>query len=222
MTLERGLSGHVPFFLSPMLTLAVTGGVACGKSAFCRLFLESCVAGAVEYFSCDEAVRTLLEDGEVVERLASMACALEVEAVRGGSLDREVFRELLFDNREFRGRVEEELHPRVLAMASQRHSQLDRSVKIFLVEVPLLYEVEFPLPRDVDLAVAASTSVQLRRLAEGRRLPPRTARRILESQMPIEKKISRAGLVVWNDGSLAALQSQVSHLAGRRATLFRP
>jgi dephospho-CoA kinase len=38
--------------------------------------------------------------------------------------------------------------------------------------------------------------------------------------MPIEEKIQRADLVVWNDGSLDALNAQTDHLLSRCRTLF--
>ena len=86
---------------------------------------------------------------------------------------------------------------------------------VVLIEVPLLYEVEFPVSRDVDLVVAASPKTQNDRLTRLRGLDPDLARRILSSQLPIEEKIERGGLVVWNDGSEAVFNNQIRHLADR-------
>lgn len=140
----------------------------------------------------------------------------------GSGWDRVAFRELLFENSEFRGKVEGLLHPLVLQRAADFSGKLPPRVKILLVEVPLLYEAEFPLRRDLDLAVAASESTQIRRLRDERGLDAGLIRRMLCSQMPIEEKIKRADLVVWNDGSLDALDAQTDHLLSRCHTLFSP
>jgi dephospho-CoA kinase len=92
--------------------------------------------------------------------------------------------------------------------------------KIFLVEVPLLYEVEFPIERDLDLVVASSRQTQLSRLLEKRNVKRELAVRIIESQMSLEKKMKRADIVIWNDGSEQSATSQVDHLIERCRPIF--
>lgn len=135
-------------------------------------------------------------------------------------VNRTRIRELLFENSEFRGTIEMLLHPRVLKRVSAHVSEQPGEIRVSLIEVPLLYEVEFPLNRDLDLVVAASDSTQFRRLCGIRGLTGILARRIIESQLPIEEKIERAGIVVWNDGDLRALEAQTSHLVLRCLRLF--
>lgn len=203
-----------------MLTIAVTGGIACGKSAFTGRFRERVPAGSVSVFSCDESVRALSELPEVRESIAALGRDHGRFLGGGAGLDRTRFRELLFENSEFRGKVESLLHPLVLQRAVDHTRSLPPGVKILLVEVPLLYEADFPLSRDLDLVVAASESVQSLRLREMRGLAADLIRRMLRSQMPIEEKIKRADIVVWNDGSLDALNSQTDHLLSRCQPLF--
>ncbi len=173
-------------------------------------------------FSCDEAVRELSELPEVRESISGFGRGYGRLLGGAEGLDRTGFRELLFENSEFRGKVEGLLHPLVLQRSVDHTRSLPPGVKILLVEVPLLYEADFPLSRDLDLAVAASERIQSRRLHERRGLPTELIRRMLRSQMPIEEKIKRADVVVWNDGSLDALNSQTDHLLSRCLTLFHP
>ncbi len=208
-------------FQNVMLTIAVTGGIACGKSAFTGRCRERVPAGGLSVFNCDEAVRELSGLPEVRESIAGFGRSFGRSLGGGEGLDRVGFRELLFENSEFRGKVEGLLHPLVLQRAVDHTRSLPPGVKILMVEVPLLYEADFPLSRDLDLAVAASERVQTRRLHEGRGLPTELIRRMLRSQMPIEEKIKRADVVVWNDGSLDALNSQTDHLLSRCPTLFQ-
>ena len=67
-----------------MRTLALTGGIATGKSTFARLFL-SLVPDTV-FFDCDAAVQELLAEPKVI---ASIAAALGADLIGpGGSLNR--------------------------------------------------------------------------------------------------------------------------------------
>ena len=205
-----------------MLTIAVTGGVACGKSSFCRRFAEMAALGKVEWFSCDDSVRTLLKEEDVKAQIVALGASCGADLDQRGGLNRVVFRELLFENSEFRGKVEAVMHPLVLLRMVDHAAGLSDQVKIFLVEVPLLYEVDFPINRNLDVAVVSSESVQMRRLQEDRGLEPDLARRMLRSQIQIEEKIKRADIVVWNDGCHEAFDAQTVHLLSRCQTLLNP
>ena len=203
-----------------LLKIAVTGGVACGKTAVCSRLLERFPPGKAAFFSCDEAVRDLLDIPEVRDAVDSIGGAYERNLVTDGRIDRAAMRELLFENSEFRGRVEGVLHPLVLERVNAQVTSFSELVRISIIEVPLLYEIEFPLIRDIDLVVAASESTQMRRLCIERGLDAVIARRIIKTQVPIEEKIQRANIVVWNDGDLKSLECQIDHLFLRCARLF--
>lgn len=208
-------------FVHSMRVIAITGGVACGKSGFSRRFLQLAGAGSAALIDCDEVVRELYKEEAFAEALM-----IEAEAhgrmVRGseGGLDRVKLRELLFDNSRFRGRVEALVHPLVFQRVTAQLNELSDRVRMALIEVPLLYEVNFPLRRDLDLVVAASRETQRLRLLEERGLEPPLAERILDVQMPLDEKIRKCDIMVWNDGSIEAFEAQVSHLYKRCETIF--
>ena len=104
------------------------------------------------------------------------------------------------------------LHPRVLDQADlvmRAASDRDEPPAYLLFEVPLLYEVDFSLQRDTDVVVAASPDIQLKRLRENRGLGDEVIEQILNAQLPMEEKISRAERVIWNDGCEAEFQEEV-------------
>lgn len=209
------LPGAAFFFSMKSLTIAVTGGVACGKSEVCRQFLRLLPEEKSAFFSCDEEVRLLFAEPSVKVEIEALARDFGVDAGGAGALDRRVLRELLFVNSEFRGRMEVLLHPLVHRRLGAYLQKLPESVRISLIEVPLLYEVDFPVERDLDLVVAASVAVQRGRLQEGRGLDAGVAERILQVQLSMEEKMRRADLVVWNDGDLESLYAQIEHLVRR-------
>lgn len=190
--------------------IAVTGGVACGKSLVVRAFVERMTGGDAVSFDCDRAVAELWLMPEVAEHVQGFSPQTPFWS-KGGGLNRAILRELLFENSDFRANIEGFLHPLVLERAeSHAATHADRAILLF--EVPLLYEADFPLQRDFDLVVAASTTCQIRRLEDERGISHKLANQIIESQIPIEEKISRADQMIWNDGTLEACLAQVDHL----------
>ena len=204
-----------------MFAIAITGGVACGKSDFSRRFLRLAEEGRLALIDCDEVVREIYKEREFAECLIAEA-AQHGRMVRGsdGRLDRVTLRELLFDNSRFRVRVEELVHPLVFQRITAQLNELSDRVRMALIEVPLLYEVNFPLRRDLDLVVAASRRTQRLRLLEDRGLEPPLAERVLDAQMPLDEKIRKCDITVWNDGSVEAFEAQIGHLYKRCETIF--
>lgn len=193
----------------------VTGGVACGKTSVSRRLVEKLPHGASAFVSCDDEVKALLQTSAFRDDIAMLGREFGREMLSGGEIDRKELRELLFENSDFRGKVEGILHPLVLGRVIAQSETWSDLVRISIIEVPLLYEVDFPLDRDIDLVVASSRSTQMKRLCYDRGLDALAAARIIGTQIPIEEKMQRANIVVWNDGAFEALLAQIDHLVLR-------
>jgi len=193
----------------------VTGGVACGKTSVCRRLIERLPGGSSAFISCDEEVGVLLEREDVRQEIDSIGLDFGKKLLSGTGIHRKELRELLFENSDFRGRVEGVLHPLVLDRVIAQSKTWSDLVRISIVEVPLLYEVDFPLDRDIDLVVACCRSTQMKRLCIDRGLEPSVAEKIIGTQIPIEDKMRKANIVVWNDGAIETLLVQTDHLVSR-------
>lgn len=164
----------------------------------------------------------------MVDELWSRSDVLEsfsaLEGAEGTLVDgvpnRALLRQRAFANSDFREKLEKSLHPLVLDEARSFIDRHSDSARLLLIEVPLLYEVEFPVPRDLDVVIAASRTTQLQRLQKGRELESELANQIIDSQLPLEQKISRSDLVVWNDGHFDVFDAQIDHLVRRCSTVF--
>ncbi len=195
-----------------MKTWIVTGGVGCGKSAVLDL-LQARAAAAV--FSCDDEVRRLLDTPPV---LAALERAFGPEAVvagpEGRRANRAWLREQVFAGQAARERLEALLHPSVLAALEAARGRAEAAgCNLFLAEVPLHYEIGGTVSADLVLVVASSRAVQVRRLMESRGLDEPIIEKMLRAQWPIEAKVDRADVVIWNDGCRAALEAQALTLA---------
>ena len=196
-----------------MYVLVLTGGVACGKSTVCGLLINLLSKVHPRYFSCDEYVGDLLTDPEILGKLSDVA-GDQVFNPEGG-LNREWFRDSMFLDSSLRKKVEGILHPLVLLRANEFVRESENLSNLVVIEVPLLYEVDFPLERDRVIVVGASERTQIQRLIEKRNIDQKTALGILRAQVPIQEKINRSDWVIWNDGRLEALEDQMKLLAAQ-------
>ena len=190
-----------------LITIALTGGVAAGKSSVMTL-LRRQWSETGEFFSADEAVHELLTKAGIKSRVSEVFGSGILST--DGEIDRGKLREIVFRDESLRKQLEGILHPEVRTMGSDFETASREDRKQFLVsEIPLLYEIESDMARDCDLVVAASEEVQQKRLAEERGLEPAIIDKLIRAQMPLPEKMARADFVIWNDGGRAQLEEQV-------------
>lgn len=197
-----------------MIVIGVTGGAACGKSTVSRKLKESLPPALVSSFDSDAAVRELMRRDDVIEAIKGID-EVSADFFQERSLLKDKFRKRVFENSDFRERVQSLLHPLVFDLASQFCEENKSFAKMVLMEIPLLYEVSFPLDRDLEVVVAASRETQLARLRSKRHLDCELAERVVASQLPTEEKINRCDVLVWNDGTEKALDEQIRYLVNR-------
>jgi len=189
------------------MLIALTGGIATGKTTFRSLLGERC---AFEVFDADACVHELLRSDR--ETISAIADAFGVSVICGaGQVSRAALRPLVFSDPEARRRLEDILHP---AVRSRWQAQLEAcrlSGRDFLADIPLLFETSGQDHFDATVLVAASAATQRDRLA-ARGVGPEMAEAMLASQWPMVEKVIRATSVVWNDGSLGALARQADLL----------
>jgi len=193
-----------------MITACLTGGIATGKTLFRSEFTAN--DPGIEVFDCDAIVHQLLADPGWA---ASIAADFGPDVLNPeGGIDRARLRPIVFGDPAARHRLEARLHPEVRRQcaAAQATARAARTTKIFLIEVPLLYETGFDVARDYEIVLAASPATQRDRLRQSRGLDDSVVDRILAAQWPILEKVRRAHLVVWNEGSIPCLKRQASCL----------
>lgn len=189
--------------------VALTGGVASGKSAVSKRF----EALGVHVYDADVAAREV-----VAPREPALA---EIEFVFGagmlqadGSLDRRAMRERVFADPEARRRLEAIIHPRVRAWLRRRVG-MDRGPYCMLA-IPLLVEnrAEYEWVDRV-LLVDAPEALQIERLMRRDGVTQEAARSVLAAQSARAQRLAIADDVIVNDGAESALDAQVAALHAR-------
>lgn len=189
--------------------VALTGGVASGKSAVARRF----EALGIHVYDADVAAREV-----VAPREPALA---EIEFVFGsavlnadGSLDRRAMRERVFADPEARRKLEGIIHPRVRAWLRRRVG-MDRGAYCMLA-IPLLVENrEHYAWVDRVLLVDAPESLQIARLVQRDGIDREAAQRMLDAQSSRQQRLVIADDVIVNNGEEAALDAQVAALHRR-------
>jgi transcription termination factor Rho len=190
-----------------MQVMALTGGIASGKSTVCRLLREWLPRVAI--FDCDEAVHRLLEADAEVAAIVSEAFGREALDERG-RIDRHFLRGRVFADDAARLRLEAILHPRVRQECLDSLEQAGkRGAELFVADVPLFFEKGFDFGQTQVLVVASSRSTQIQRLKARSGFDDLLIESILAAQLPVQEKMSRADVVFWNEGPPAVLRSQV-------------
>ncbi|OOZ00229.1 dephospho-CoA kinase [Solemya velum gill symbiont] len=188
-----------------MLRVALTGGIASGKSVVTDLFEK---LGA-EVIDTDLISRELVEPGNP---LLKQICELFGEDILDESqaLDRAKLRQRIFNNNEERIALEELLHPAIRQRVYERIAESDADYVI--VAIPLLTETRYPYELDRILVVDAPRQQQLERLVERDKLSGEAARKMVEAQSDREVRLAVADDIITNDDSIYALKQKVEEL----------
>lgn len=186
-----------------MRLIAVTGGLASGKSTVVHLFEEM---GAL-VISSDSIARSFLTiDHPIGKQLVEL---LGPSVLKGREIDRSKLAKIIFHDETQRRAVETLMHPAVLTEI--RHQAEKAKHRLVVVEVPLLFEAEW---QDFfDIVVCVETPVEVARaryIAAGG--DPLEFDRREQSQLPRAKKAERADICIVNTGDPASLKSFVKRL----------
>jgi len=189
--------------------VALTGGVASGKSAVARRF----EALGIHVYDADVAAREV-----VAPREPALA---EIEFVFGagvlqadGSLDRRAMRERVFADPDARRKLEAIIHPRVRAWLRRRVG-MDRGPYCMLA-IPLLVENRAAYEWvDRVLVVDAPEALQIERLMRRDGVTRDAAQRVLDAQSTRAQRLAIADEVIVNEGEESALDAQVAALHAR-------
>lgn len=126
-----------------------------------------------------------------------------------GRIDRRKLAARVFDQPAELAWLEELTHPRLFALWREElasHNGVD-----WVFEVPLLFEKQLENWFDFTVCVACSPSQQIARL-EQRGIPRALAEQRISKQLPLATKLELSDIVLWNDGSIEFLQSQVDRM----------
>jgi dephospho-CoA kinase len=183
--------------------IAITGNLASGKSTVGRILQEY---GAY-VVDADEIVHSLLSSNTPTGKKAIELLGPEI--VAGNQIDRKKISEIVFSDFEKLTKLEKILHPAVKQEIDRRFNLVKNnpSYKMFVAEVPLLYEAGMEKDFDVVIAVIADEAVARQRST--------AAQFDLRYARQHKDKAKKANFVITNNGDLKMLKSSIEAIIDR-------
>jgi dephospho-CoA kinase len=188
-----------------MPLIALTGGIASGKSTIARRLAEH---GAV-VVDADQIVRDVQAAGSPV--LDQIAAAFGEDVISAdGSLDRATLGARVFGNRELLGQLNAIVHPAVRAESQRRfdeaQSQDPRGVVVY--DVPLLVEARVDDPWEMIIVAHAPAELRKRRLIELRGMEDGAAQDRINAQVGDAERLAIADVVIDTSGTVGETLAQ--------------
>ena len=202
------------------MILGLTGSIGMGKSTAADSFRRL----GVPVHDADKTVHELLaKDGEAAPRIKD----LFPEAVKKGTLDRELIAKRVFGDAEALARIEEILHPIV---RRREQAFLGRAARqgrpLVVLDIPLLFETGGEVRCDAVVTVSAPKFIQQQRVLKRPGMTQERFDTILGRQIPDAEKRRRADFVVLTglgrDFSLRQILNLVRITSRWRGTKWPP
>lgn len=187
------------------MKIALTGGIACGKSLLSRFLNEL----GVETLDADDVVHQIIPDPTVRRRIAAE----------------------VFADPEKRKALEAKIHPLVKERIERWLDEGENVVRdvgdarderpssltplasltppnIKIAIIPLLFEVHWEENFDIISCVVSTRESQIERMVTTRSMTLEEAEARLAAQLPVEEKARRSHYVIRNDGSPDDLRAE--------------
>jgi dephospho-CoA kinase len=190
-----------------MLRVALTGGIATGKSYVLDRFRDR----GVPCLDADDLAHGATSAG--TDATAAIAAQFGAGILAtDGSVDRAKLGPIVFSDPAARRALEAIVHPAVYRALSAAVRAFELSGDPLVVaDIPLLFETGAATRFDRVIVAACPPSLQLTRLL-ARGLSETAARQRLAAQWPIEEKVARADFVIRTAGTFEETDRQVDHV----------
>lgn len=193
-----------------LIKIAVTGGVASGKSTVCQFFKElgACVVSA------DALSHELLDPNTNLGQQIIQLLGPDIQ--EDGKISRRIIADKVFREPKRLEQLEKLLHPAILRKIEENYRQACEKggYTSFVVEIPLLYEIGAEGFYDVVVAVFTDEAVARKRFEKGQFQKTEYDRR-MNRQLKPHQKAAQANFTIYNNGSLDDLRREVTELNQR-------
>ena len=187
--------------------IGITGGIASGKSTVTEFLRHK----GFKVVDADALVHQLQKPGGRLFQILVEHFGEKI-LLENGELNRHLLASLIFSNpeeQEWSKRTQGEIIREELAAL---RNQLTQTEALFFMDIPLLFEQNYASWFDETWLVYVNRDVQLERLMKRDQISKEAAESRLNSQWPLERKISLASHSLDNNGNQGQLIAQVVQL----------
>ncbi|MBJ7538125.1 dephospho-CoA kinase [Marinomonas transparens] len=185
--------------------VGLTGGIGSGKSTVAQLFNTL----GIQSVDADDVARIVVQSGSHCLKKIQQRYGDRI-LLEDGTLNRKTLRDIIFDRAEERVWLEELTHPVIREEIRRQLSSVSSSY-VLLVH-PLLFETHQNEMCELIVAIDVPTELQLERVINRDNSTLDKVTKIMATQLPNEKRKSRADLVLENTGNTVDLSAKVLEL----------
>ncbi|XP_037729117.1 dephospho-CoA kinase [Drosophila subpulchrella] len=182
-----------------MFIVAVTGGIATGKSTISKVFERQ----GIPVIDADKIAREIVEPGQPCWKQIREVFGDEV-LLPSKEINRAVLGKMIFEDKELRGKLNKITHPTIHRKIFWQVCKLLVTGHAWIVlDLPLLFETGVLMDFIHKIVcVSCDSDKQLERLIARNELSESEARHRVDSQMPLDKKCEKSHFVIDNNGSV--------------------
>ena len=187
--------------------IGITGGIASGKSTVTEFLRQK----GFQVVDADAVVHQLQKPGGRLFQVLVEHFGEKI-LLENGELNRPLLASLIFSNpeeQEWSKRTQGEIIREELAALRNQFAQTEA---LFFMDIPLLFEQDYASWFDETWLVYVNRDVQLERLMKRDQISKEAAETRLNSQWPLERKISLSSHSLDNNGNQEQLIAQVVQL----------
>ena len=185
--------------------IALTGGIATGKSTVCNLLK---LHGFLIIDADKIAHKLLDENSQKIEELFGK------QYVENGKVLRKELGKIIFSNEENKLKLEALLHPLIKEEIIKESKIFEEQNKPYFVDIPLFFEkMHYPISKS--LVIYTPKNLQIERLMKRDNISEEEAKLKISNQMDIEEKRKLADMVIDNSQNLKHLQNEVENLISK-------
>lgn len=184
------------------MVIGITGSIACGKSTVTSYLIEK----KYNVIDSDEISHFVLTIDSIKERLKQL---FGEQIIVNNSVDRKILGNIIFNDINKKEQLQNIVFPEILSIIKQKINEY--SGMIFL-DAPLLFEYKMEYLTDKIIVVNVSKEEQIKRLMIRDNIDKDYAIKKINSQFPIEKKLSKANYIIDNNESRENTYYQIEQI----------
>jgi len=182
--------------------IALTGGIATGKSTVCNLL----ALHGFLIIDADKIAHEILDENH--QKIASI---FGEEFVQDKKVLRKELGKIIFSNEQNKLKLEALLHPLIKERILKEAKIYEEQNKPYIVDIPLFFEkMHYPILKSI--LVYTPNNIQINRLKQRDNIDEKEARLKISNQMDIEEKKTLATHIIDNSKDLKHLQKEVEKL----------
>ena len=186
--------------------IGLTGGIATGKTTVADIFSNL----GIEIIDTDEIAKEAVKPGEPALKLIIDSFGKDIIEKKSKKLDRRKLRRIIFENNEYKKKLESILHP--IIRKKTLDLLLETKSKYVIIVVPLLIETGFIEIVDYVIVVDCPKKTQLQRLLERDKISKKDGENIIKNQINKKDRLKKADIVIDTSKDIKSVINQVNKI----------